>query len=113
MVVGETFDSVVKDETKNVMIFFYAPWCTHCKKFKPKYEEIAKKYANEEDLVIAKIDATANDWDKYHYAVKSYPTVYLAKKKIKDVPFRFFGERTVEGLTEFLQNNEILKTSDL
>lgn len=93
--VGETFLDLVKDETKNVLIFFYAPWCSHCKKFKPKYEKFAQKYAHIDDLVVAKIDATANDWDKFNYPVNSYPTVYLATKTKKDAPVKFSGERTV------------------
>lgn len=60
-VVARNFNDVVNDESKDVLIEFYAPWCGHCKSLAPKYEELATKLKSEGDIVIAKMDATAND----------------------------------------------------
>lgn len=60
-VVAKNFDQIVNDETKDVLIEFYAPWCGHCKSLAPKYEELAKTLKDESDIIIAKMDATAND----------------------------------------------------
>lgn len=43
IVVGKNFDAIVMDETKDVLVEFYAPWCGHCKSLEPKYEELAKQ----------------------------------------------------------------------
>lgn len=43
MVVAKNFDEIVNDETKDVLIEYYAPWCGHCKNLAPKYEELAVK----------------------------------------------------------------------
>ena len=43
VVVAETFDEIVNDESKDVLIEFYAPWCGHCKNLAPKYEELGQK----------------------------------------------------------------------
>lgn len=43
VVVAKTFDEIVNDPTKDVLIEFYAPWCGHCKALAPKYDELAKK----------------------------------------------------------------------
>ena len=45
------------------MVEFYAPWCGHCKKLAPKYDELAKKLEGVESVVIAKMDATENEID--------------------------------------------------
>lgn len=61
VVVGKSFDDIVLDETKDVLVEFYAPWCGHCKALEPKYDELAQKLAYNNNLVIAKLDATANE----------------------------------------------------
>jgi len=43
VVVASTFNEIVNDPTKDVLIEFYAPWCGHCKSLAPKYEELATK----------------------------------------------------------------------
>ena len=41
--VAKNFDEIVNDESKDVLIEFYAPWCGHCKSLAPKYDELAEK----------------------------------------------------------------------
>lgn len=58
--VAENFKELVLDNPKDVLVEFYAPWCGHCKKLAPTYEEVGKTLAGE-DVEIVKMDATAND----------------------------------------------------
>lgn len=51
-VVGKSFKDIVINSDANVMFFVYAPWCGHCKKLKPIYEELAEKLADEKDLIF-------------------------------------------------------------
>jgi protein disulfide isomerase len=76
-IVGENFADIVLDDTKDVLIELYAPWCGHCKKLVPIYDELAASLKDVENVVIAKMDATANDSPHGKYQAKGYPTIFL------------------------------------
>lgn len=42
VVVAESFDQVVNDPDKDVLIQFFSPLCPHCKKLEPVYGELAE-----------------------------------------------------------------------
>lgn len=46
VVVANNFDEIVRNAETDVLIEFYAPWCGHCKKLAPIYEEVAAKVNN-------------------------------------------------------------------
>ncbi|MEQ2275696.1 Protein disulfide-isomerase A4 [Xenotaenia resolanae] len=106
VVVGKTFDEIVMDTQKDVLIEFYAPWCGHCKKLEPDYLALGKKYKSEKNLVIAKMDTTANDVPNDRYKVEGFPTIYFAPSNGKQSPVKFEGgDRTVEGLSKFVEEH--------
>ncbi|KAK3541608.1 hypothetical protein QTP86_033078 [Hemibagrus guttatus] len=106
VVVGKTFHEIVMDTKKDVLIEFYAPWCGHCKKLEPDYLALAKKYKNEKNLVIAKMDATANDVPHSAYKVEGFPTIYFAPSSKKQNPIQFSGgERNMESLSKFVEEH--------
>lgn len=41
--VANNFDQVVLNNDKDTLIEFYAPWCGHCKKLAPVFDELAAK----------------------------------------------------------------------
>ncbi|OJJ43315.1 hypothetical protein ASPZODRAFT_103822 [Penicilliopsis zonata CBS 506.65] len=103
VVVAHSYNELVIDNDKDVLVEFYAPWCGHCKALAPKYEELGKLYAKNSDKVtIAKIDATANDIPE---TIQGFPTIKLFPAGSKDSPIEYSGSRTVEDLAEFIKAN--------
>jgi len=98
VVVGKTYDDVITNRgSKDVLLEIYAPWCGHCKTLAPVYDELAKAYADKPDLVIAKIDGTANDFDVEY---RGFPTLkfFPAGGEMMD----YEGGRTLDALKAFL-----------
>lgn len=98
--VGKSFDQIVMDPTKDVLVEFYAPWCGHCKKIAPIYEELAGNMKHNTNLIIAKMDSTANEVEAV--SIQGFPTIKFFPANNKSNPIDFNGDRTVEGFTKFL-----------
>jgi protein disulfide-isomerase A1 len=79
--VGKTFKRTILDTPNDAMVLFYAPWCTHCEEFMPKYKKLAQDLKNVKGLLIARIDATANDVDGV--VIRGYPTIKFYSKDDK------------------------------
>ncbi|XP_069359043.1 protein disulfide-isomerase [Maniola hyperantus] len=101
VLVASNFDDVVFDSSKKVLVEFYAPWCGHCKQLVPIYDKLGEHFEKDEDVVIAKIDATANELE--HTKVTSFPTIKLYTKDNQVREYN--GERTLAGLTKFVETD--------
>ncbi|KAG8440591.1 hypothetical protein GDO86_006368 [Hymenochirus boettgeri] len=102
VVVAENFDEIVNDDSKDVLIEFYAPWCGHCKNLEPKYKELGEMLSDDPNIVIAKMDATANDVPSV-YQVRGFPTIYFAPAGSKQSPKRYEGGREVSDFLSYLK----------
>ena len=63
--VGKNFEDLVVNNENDVFIKFYAPWCGHCKAMAEDWAKLADEYADDQSMVIAEFDATANDTRKF------------------------------------------------
>ncbi|KXS15919.1 protein disulfide isomerase [Gonapodya prolifera JEL478] len=112
VVVGSNFKEVVLDSSKDVFVEFYAPWCGHCKKLAPTWESLGESYESHRDkVVIAKMDATANDIppESPFKEIQGFPTIVLFKAGSKEV-VNYEGDRSFANLVEFLEGNIVNKT---
>lgn len=104
VLVGKNFEEVAFDETKDVLVEFYAPWCGHCKKLEPIYDELGEAFKDVPDVVIAKMDATANE--VADVTVRGFPTIKFFPKNSGRKVVDYSGERTLEHFKAFLTGKE-------
>ncbi|THD22657.1 Disulfide isomerase [Fasciola hepatica] len=101
VLVGKNYNEVVSDLSKAVFVELYAPWCGHCKQLAPIWDELGEAYKTKEDLIIAKMDATANEAEGL--SVQSFPTLKYYPKGSSE-PIEYTGERTLEALKRFVDS---------
>ena len=100
--IPSNFDDVVLKSNKPALVEFFAPWCGHCKKLAPVYEELAKNLDFAKDKVsIAKVDADAEKELGRRFGVQGFPTLKWFDGK-SDKPEDYNGGRDVESLTDFI-----------
>ncbi|KAJ6319929.1 hypothetical protein OIU78_015345 [Salix suchowensis] len=98
---ADNFNDIVLDETKDVLIEFYAPWCGHCKNLAPTYEKVATAFRYEKDVVVANLDADKHKDLAEKYGVSGYPTLKFFPKGNKDGE-EYEGGRDLDDFVAFI-----------
>lgn len=101
VLVAKNFDEVALDDKKDVLVEFYAPWCGHCKQLAPIYDQLGEKYKDHETIVIAKMDATANELE--HTKITSFPTIKFYRKGDNQA-IDYNLDRTLDDFVKFLES---------
>ena len=102
VVVGKSFDAEVLHNDRDVFVEFYAPWCGHCKSLAPKWEELGGMFADNDNVVIAKVDATENDTPA---KVQGFPTLIFYPAGRKEQPLPYEGDRTPTAMADFIRTH--------
>ncbi|EHB14657.1 Protein disulfide-isomerase TMX3 [Heterocephalus glaber] len=97
----EDLDESFKDNRKDDiwLVDFYAPWCGHCKKLEPIWNEVGLEMKNIGSPVkVGKMDATSYASIASEFGVRGYPTIKLLKG---DLAYNYRGPRTKDDIIEF------------
>jgi protein disulfide-isomerase A1 len=97
VLVGSQYDEIVANREQDVFVEYYAPWCGHCKKLAPIWEELGEKYGDDDRVVVAKCDATANDVPE---AISGFPT--LMYYPANGEPVKYSGAREFADLDSYI-----------
>ncbi|CAK9442377.1 uncharacterized protein LODBEIA_P61200 [Lodderomyces beijingensis] len=116
--VAHNYNDIMNKTGKDIFVKYYAPWCGHCKKLAPTWEELAEIYGSNTDdaeVIIADIDHTANDVD-VPYEIQGYPTllIFPANGEVDEKtgirkPIVFEGQRELQALLDFVKEKGALK----
>ena len=105
IVVGNTFEKEVINNSKDVMVLFYSPLCYHCKALLPKYEKVAKRLKDKnKNILLTKINAIENQVESI--GDYGFPKIqfYPGNKK-SEPPIEYVGDKSIEDIIQFIKNN--------
>lgn len=87
------------------IVKFFAPWCGHCKRMAPTWEELAAKFAGSTVAKVAKVDCTLDESKELcsEQSVDGFPTIFLYKNGEKVEEYN--GSRSLDDLYEFVKKH--------
>jgi len=101
----DNFDAEIKEGV--TFIKFFAPWCGHCKRLAPTWEELAGKFAETAGVKIAKVDCTEGNNKNREICtaqgVNGFPTLNIYKDGEKVDEYN--GKRAIDDLEAFVNKH--------
>ncbi|KAK2817263.1 hypothetical protein Q5P01_025454 [Channa striata] len=104
--VGVTLEKVAFNPNKTVFVLFYLPYSQESRALFPLWEELAEAFEEQEDVVVARIDASANDINMSMQG--SYPSLCLFPALYAERMVVYPGKRKLKDLVRFV-NKEMEK----
>jgi thioredoxin 1 len=81
------FNTEVESFAGVTVVDFWAEWCTPCRAIAPLIEALSKKYADNKQVKIGKLDTDSNPNVSMTYQIMSIPTVkfYVGGKLVDEL----------------------------
>jgi len=105
------FEEIVYDKEKDVMLEFYAPWCSHCAGLAPHYKTIASHFSLFPSITLAAFDTQASEISS-KFNITALPTFLFFPANNKDVPISFNGLRDSGSIANFILEHQTTLDAD-
>ncbi|GMI61472.1 hypothetical protein ScalyP_jg2991 [Parmales sp. scaly parma] len=103
---GKTFQKMVMENPRGVLLALHAPYCGHSKRLLPILNKLAEFLGDQVKFDIMSMDATRNEIDHPEVEVTSFPVVYFFPAGDKMKPFLMSGNRELDDFIVFLNEAE-------
>jgi protein disulfide-isomerase A6 len=90
------------NSTIPTLVLFYAPWCGHCQKIKPEYENLIKKYKNNKKHRVEMINCDDHKEFSKKNGITGFPTIRYYTNPKEDKFVEYLGERSENALQNFM-----------
>ena len=83
---------------KTIFVKFFAPWCGHCKKIKPAWDQLMNDYKDSSTILVADVDCIGEGKPLCDtHGVKGFPTIKFGAGVLED----YKQGRSLEELRKF------------
>lgn len=82
------------------LVKFYAPWCGHCRRMQPMYEELSTNLSTSK-TGVGKVDGTQERGLSAVFSITGFPTIYYIGPDNNSV-YEYKGRRSVEAMVEYV-----------
>ena len=72
----ESFEKIIRESSKPVLVDFWATWCGPCRMLAPVLEEVAEE---RQDITVCKVDVDEERELALEYGISSIPTLLVFK----------------------------------
>ncbi|CAK9009930.1 Protein disulfide-isomerase A6 [Durusdinium trenchii] len=97
----KTFDDELQGrEDHGWMVAFVAPWCGHCQRLGPEWDQAAKELQGT-GVVIATVDATANEGLSQRFGIQGFPTIKFFPPHGAENPVDYPMERSADAIVSW------------
>jgi len=107
--INETYSCNLNNDDSNILpnltnsnnlVLYYASWCGYSRQFLPIWQQFQQTYPDIKVKTVECTDSNKNICEN----IPGYPTIRYHKSATSFVDFN--GERTVDGLYQFIQTNQ-------